>query len=170
MERNCNSKYLEIQKKKDLPNNKMSIRNRFTYYPLYDVDKNSYIRRYRMWMKYREKCIDNNRPYVNVKQYGKILYKMSDQIKNILMTDPDGVLFSTFKLKIVIERNVPTITVISRIKQKKGIFFANNWKLLTNRLFKDLIIKNYKKNKLVNFQKNKRPSKTKQILDLFNDF
>ena len=41
MERNINKKYLEIHKKKDLPGNKMSIRNRFTYYPLYDVDKNT---------------------------------------------------------------------------------------------------------------------------------
>ena len=54
MEKNINDKYLEIHRKKDLPNNKMSIKNRYTYYPLYDVDKNSYIRRYRLWLNIKK--------------------------------------------------------------------------------------------------------------------
>lgn len=173
MEKNCNDKYLNIEKKIDLPNGNMSIRNRFTYYPLYDVDKNSYIRRYRLWVKYRDKCIKEGRPFVSCKDYGKILNSMGEKIKEVLMTDPDGVSFKSFSLKTVIrERYKPSIEIKSKLK-KKITFSIKDWKIMPSRLVSDKLRKLYKNNKLHSFVKRKQMRKSRTIadkLDIFDDF
>jgi hypothetical protein len=172
MKVNSNSKYLEIHRKIDIPCGAMSIRNRFTYYPLYDVDKNSYIRRYRLWLRYKEKCIKEGRPFVDVKQYGKILNAMSKEIKEQLILDQDGVVFKDFVLKIIISSKKNFILQIKGKLRKKGISSLNNWGILLNRLFKDRLRKLYKQNKMIDFEKLK-PKQVRTIadkLDIFDEF
>ena len=172
METNTNSKYLEIHKKKDIPCGAMSIRNRYTFYPLYDVDKNSYIRRYRLWLKYKQKAIEDGRPFVDVKQYGKILHAMSKEIKEQLILDEDGVMFKSFRLKIVIASTKNIIVQIRSRLKKRGMLSINDWGVLPNRLYKDRLKKLYKQNKLVDFAKFKiRHFRTiADKLDIFDEF
>lgn len=172
MEKNINDKYLEIHRKKDLPNNKMSIKNRYTYYPLYDVDKNSYIRRYRLWLKYKEKCIKEGRPFVDVKQYGKILYAISNEIKNQLTIDQDGVIFKSFKIRVAIDyKKRPMLQIKSRSK-KKNILSMKDWGIFPSRPFRDRLKSLYKNNKLIDFVKLKsRHYRTiADKLDIFDEF
>ena len=172
MERNINKKYLNIEKKKDLPCGSMSIRNRFTYYPLYDVDKNSFIRRYQLWLKYKNKCKKEGRKFVNVKQYGQILNTFSKEICYYLSVDPDGVSFKDFKIKTFInKRGFPIVKMQSKLK-KKGSFKVNNWGIMPNRLLLEKLKKLYKTNKLVNFAKGriKHFRAIANNLDIFDDF
>jgi hypothetical protein len=172
MERNINKKYLEIHKKKDLPGNKMSIRNRFTYYPLYDVDKNSYIRRYRLWLKYKGKCIKENRPFVDVKQYGKILYAISNEIKHQLSIDQDGVVFKAFKVRVATDYKKRPMLQVKNRQKKKGILSMKDWGIFPARTFKDKLKALYKQNKLIDFAKLKsRHYRTiADKLDIFDEF
>jgi len=171
MNKTCNGRYLGIPKKKDIGTN-ISIRNRFTYYPLYNVGKNSYIRRYQLWMKYRDKCIKNGVDFVDVKQYGKILNAISQEISRELSKDPDGVIFKNFKIKALLSyRNIPVLEIKSKLK-KKTTFSIKNWGLLPNRILKDKLKKLYKTNQLVNFGK-KKCYHFKTIadkLDIFDEF
>ena len=137
METNTNSKYLEIHKKKDIPCGAMSIRNRYTFYPLYDVDKNSYIRRYRLWLKYKGKCIKENRPFVDVKQYGKILYAISNEIKHQLSIDQDGVVFKAFKVRVATDYKKRPMLQVKNRQKKKGILSMKDWGIFPARTFKD---------------------------------
>ena len=172
METNTNSKYLEIHKKKDIPCGAMSIRNRYTFYPLYDVDKNSYIRRYRLWLKYKGKCIKENRPFVDVKQYGKILYAISNEIKHQLSIDQDGVVFKAFKVRVATDYKKRPMLQVKNRQKKKGILSMKDWGIFPARTFKDKLKALYKQNKLIDFAKLK--SRHYRIiadkLDIFDEF
>ena len=173
MEKNCNDKYLSIIKKIDLPKGNMSIKNRYTYYPLYDVDKNSYIRRYRMWVKYRDKCITENKQFVSCKEYGKIINKIGERIQDNLLIDPDGVVFKHFILRIEIFNRKYIILNIIKKTGKNGLTNFNRWGVNINRLFKEKIYVLLKTNKLIDFKVNRKIyniNKIKKGLDIFDDF
>lgn len=171
MEKSCNNKYLGIPKKIDLEGKSISIRSRYTFFPLYDVEKNSYIRRYRLWAKYRDKCIEENRAYVDCKQYSKILMAMATEIRKQLLIDPDGVSFTHFKLKVLIKRRREAVLILKHLSKKKGNFKPKNWSIRTNRTLKEQIEKAYKENKLSSFSRfawERRNIATK--FDIFDDF
>lgn len=90
-------------KKEDLEKNgisKMSIKNKYIYYPLYDTDRNSYMRRYRLWMRYREACKRDGRPYMDCTTFGKIIQEVNSRAIHYIVNDPAGVSFSKFNLTL----------------------------------------------------------------------
>lgn len=166
-------KYPYIPRKIDLNGQSISIRNRYTYFPLYDVDKNSYIRRYRLWVKYREKCKAEKRPFVDCKMYSKILAEINDSIQEELITNPDGVQFKNFSLQVVIQdRFLPTLYLKSKIK-KKNTFNVKSWLIIAHKSLRTKINIKMKQKKLLDFSKSKfilRRYSTATKFDLFDDF
>jgi hypothetical protein len=166
-----------ITPKKDLEKGSVHVKNRFTYYPLYDTEKNSYIKRYRLWAKYRDKCIKDGRKYVSCKDYAKILKKIGDRIEDTLLEDPNGVNFGHFTLKQSFKKTgtlTPKIDLVNNSKKSGGLKY-NSWAFRVtdsytdrlNKLIKDKKINEFDYN-ILEFKKIRRDFEKK--LDIFNDF
>ena len=69
------------------------------------------MRRYHLWMKYRDYCVKNNRKVIDVHTFSKIITKSLGKVKEYIVTDPDGVKVYKFKLKVALARFQPKITI-----------------------------------------------------------
>lgn len=166
-------KYFDIKKRKEKVQH---IKSKYVYYPFYDTENNSPINRYRLWTKYRDECVKNNFKYVSFKEYGKILHQLGDKIQNELLTNPDGVNFKGFKVKLNFYRKDLMDLVILDFKPrytKKDIINLKCWTLHRNEdLFKKS--KKLKKEGVINdYTFSIRQKQSKHILkdlNFFNDF
>jgi len=166
-----------VTPKKDLKKDHLKIKNRFTYYALYDTKKNSYIKRYRLWCKYRDKCIADGRKYVSCKDYAKIIRKIGDRIENVLIEDPNGVNFGHFILKQSFKKKTdlkPSVSLISNSKISGGLNYGC-WKFRVSEPYYDKLSQLLKDKKISEFDYNvldfKRLNKAlEKQLDIFNDF
>jgi len=96
------------------------LRNPYTHFPLYDTDKNSFIKRYRLWMKYRE----NSKKPLDVKFFGKVINTFMEKVRKKLIEDPDGIVFRKFKLKLdlVDQMRLKKTSRIAHQKKKKSVY------------------------------------------------
>ena len=170
-----------ITPKKDLKGGSKHLKNKYTYYPLYDINKNSYIKRYRLWCKYRDKCIEKGKRYVSCKDYAKILNAVGRKVKKTIMEDPNGVNFRSFVLKQAFKKStinkqtlVPFIHLVKKNKRIEIMSF-NSWEFVPVESYsKELDDKI--KNRIINefnyevvYRKFVNDSFGKQM-DIFNDF
>lgn len=160
------------------------IRNKYTYFPLYDTDKNSFMRRYHLWMKYRDYCVKNNRKVIDVHTFSKIITKSLGRVKEYLVTDPDGVKFYNFKLKVALAKiptkdnyffildksYIPVIKIESNYKKRKQ-FSIKYWKFIPEYRLRVKIMNHFKENsdKMFDYEILSM-YKNSVNLDFFNDF
>jgi hypothetical protein len=171
-------KYKVIKKKVDV--GRASIKKKYTYFPFYDMENNSPILRYKMWTKYRDKCIVKGYKYLDFKEYGKVLHKIGHNIFETLLNDPNGVNFKYFKIRLEFYKPTKKRTYVEPIlmyyprAKKKAIFKARNWKIFIGDTFKKELQKRIKNKTIESFNYSLvRPYSGKHILktlDLFDDF
>lgn len=174
MEQDKNKRYSKIYKKSEIPKGHMEIRNRFTYFPLYDVERNSFIRRYRLWAAYRDKCIADGKKYVSCSDYAKIINKIGQNIEDVLLTDPDGVRFRMFKLKMIftggfkgVESLYPAF-VVRKTQKKKDAYSSKHWSIKPNY---QLLKRAEKVENKMDFRRMfSREGSLAKKLDIFDDF
>ena len=156
---------------------------RYTYFPLYDNKKNSYIRRYRLWMRYRDFCKKNCRRYVDVKTFGKIIEATQILAAHYLIIDPDGVKFKKFRLRLELAKTrnansfflvhkqyLPIVTLKTTNNVMKRLRI-NFWKLALSYDMKLKIIKYMNENPDKMFNYNVVGRYYKMVDDnFFNDF
>lgn len=171
-------KYNTVKKKVDV--GRASIKKKYTYLPFYDMENNSAINRYRMWIKYRDKCISKGHKYLDFKQYGKVLHKIGHNIFEKLLSDSEGVRFKYFKLRLEFYKPVKKTTYIEPILmyypkvKKRQIFKASNWKIFIGDSFKKELNSRIKNKTLESFNynlvKHTKGNHILKNLDLFDDF
>ena len=172
------SKKTKITPKKDLNGTYIYVKNNFTYYPLYDIHKNSYIKRYRMWTKYRDECIKNGRKYVSCKDYAKILRKIGEKIEIHLLEDPNGVNLGSFTLKQSFKKSknfAPKIILKSNSKSGSGTLKYGYWDFRPTESYIKKLYKRLKDNKMSEYDYDVYDFKLLNVslekkLDIFNDF
>ena len=168
-------KYKTLKKKKDV--GRASIRNRYTYFPFYDVENNSPINRYRMWVRYREDCIKKDYKYFDFKTYGKILHKMGKNFLKVLTTDPDGIRFKPFKLRVEFFKdktlNKMNVTYKPRSK-KRNIMSFKMWTIIQSETLRKEILRLEKEGSINDYTFTRMGNSTlKRLLknaDFFDDF
>ena len=144
------------------------------------MENNSPILRYKMWTKYRDKCIAKGYKYLDFKEYGKVLHKIGHNIFETLLNDPNGVNFKYFKIRLEFYKPTKKRTYVEPIlmyyprAKKKAIFKARNWKIFIGDTFKKELQKRIKNKTIESFNYSLvRPYSGKHILktlDLFDDF
>lgn len=171
------SKKNNFKTKKELDGSFIRIKNNFTYYPLYDIHKNSFIKRYQLWTKYRDECIKNNRKYVSCKDYAKILKKMGERVQNCILEDPNGVNFGPFTLKQSFKKskNFESKVLMKSKKNPSGTLKLGSWDFRPIDSHSEKIYKRLKDNKISEYDYTVNDFKILNIslekqLDIFNDF
>lgn len=175
---NYSKNYYDIKKKKDIATH-VKFKNRFVHYPLYDTANNSYIHRYKMWAKYRDKCKTKGVKYIDCKNFAKVIRLIGKKIEETIMTDPEGVVFKHFKIRqefyrVLGKKNYlePVMKYYTRSKKKNSLTLKS-WKILPSDSYNLRLNNALKEGKIKDYDFNKSTFEKRlklTDLDLFDDF
>lgn len=158
------------------------IKNEYIYYPFYDTKNNSFIKRYRLWVKYKKACASYNVEPIGLKEFKSVILKINSRIPDIILDDVDGINIFGLKLSLyfvkthsVKTRDIvhsmlyPIIKIRSAPKTKK-IFRASDWILFADSSF----LKKIKSKEITYLNKfeiiGKHGKENINYYDMFNDF
>jgi len=172
--------YYNIKKKKDITTH-VKFKNRFVHYPLYDTAKDSHIRKYQMWAKYRDFCNSKGFKVIEYKDFGKILRLIGNKIEDVIINEPEGVVFKHFKIRQEFFRSLinkkknylkPVLAYYPKSKKKNSLSL-NSWRIFPSNGYRIRIEKALKEGKIrdYDYYKSRQTKKIKLTdFDLFNDF
>lgn len=159
------------------------LRSKYSTSPLYDLDTNSFMPRYRLWMEYKQYCKKYNWTPVGIKEFGRIIHASQKAAAKEILENPEGVNFFKFRLKLVFLKtkklkmisasNLFPFIKIESLTKKNGIYRIKHFKMeLKNDMFIQ-IMEYFKQHpeKIFNYEQiDKKDVKNIDENDLFNDF